>query len=65
MANSQSQWAWPLLLLCNWRRECWVDPNYQQWLDGLPESLADALRAVYDLDLSGLELDLSHGFGRD
>ncbi len=39
-------------------------------MDGLPESLADtstadALRAVYDLDLSGLEVDPPRGFGRD
>ena len=44
--------------------------DYQQWLDGLPESLADiptadALRAVCDLDLSSLEIDPSRGFGRD
>ena len=45
-------------------------PDYQQWLDGLPESLADtptadALRAVCDLDLSNLEVDPPRGFGRD
>ena len=47
-----------------------LQADYQQWLDGLPESLADtltadALRAVCDLDLSGLELDPPRGFGRD
>ena len=47
-----------------------LQADYQQWLNGLPESLADtstadALRAVCDLDLSGLELDPSRGFGRD
>lgn len=39
-----------------------LQANYQQWLDALPESLADtptvdALRAVCDLDLSSLEID--------
>ena len=47
-----------------------LQAGYQQWLDGLPESLADtptadALRAVCDLDLSSLEIDLPRGFGRD
>jgi hypothetical protein len=47
-----------------------LQADYQGWLDGLPESLADtptadALRAVCDLDLSGLELDPPRGFGRD
>ncbi len=47
-----------------------LQADYQQWLDGLPESLADtptadALRAVCDLDLSSLELDPPRGFGRD
>ena len=47
-----------------------LQADYQQWLDGLPESLADtptaeALRAVCDLDLSELEIDLPRGFGRD
>ena len=47
-----------------------LQADYQQWLDGLPESLADtptadALRAVCDLDLSGLEIDPPRGFGRD
>ena len=47
-----------------------LQADYQQWLDGLPESLADtptadALRAVCALDLSGLELDPPRGFGRD
>ncbi len=37
-----------------------LQADYQQWLDGLPESLvdtptADALRVVCDLDLSSLE----------
>lgn len=47
-----------------------LQADYQAWLDGLPESLADtptadALRAVCDLDLSGLEVDPPKGFGRD
>ena len=47
-----------------------LQAGYQQWLDGLPESLADtltadALQAVCDLDLSGLEIDPPRGFGRD
>ena len=47
-----------------------LQADYQQWLDALPESLADtptadALRAVCDLDLSGLEIDPPRGFGRD
>ena len=47
-----------------------LQADYQQWLDGLPEGLADsptadALRAVCDLDLSGLEVDPPRGFGRD
>ena len=47
-----------------------LQADYQQWLDGLPESLADtptaeALRAVCDLDLSGLEINPPRGFGRD
>ena len=47
-----------------------LQADYQQWLDGLPESLADsptadALRAVCDLDLSSLEVDPPRGFGRD
>ena len=47
-----------------------LQADYQQWLDALPESLADtptadALRAVCNLDLSGLEIDLPRGFGRD
>ena len=47
-----------------------LQADYQQWLDALPESLADtptadALRAVCDLDLSGLEVDPPRGFGRD
>ena len=47
-----------------------LQAGYQQWLDALPESLADtptadALRAVCDLDLSGLEIDPPRGFGRD
>jgi hypothetical protein len=47
-----------------------LQADYQQWLDGLPESLADtstadALRVVCDLDLSGLEVDPPRGFGRD
>lgn len=47
-----------------------LQADYQQWLDGLPESLADtptadALHVVCDLDLSGLEVDPPRGFGRD
>jgi len=47
-----------------------LQADYQQWLDGLPESLvdtptADALRVACDLDLSGLEIDPPRGFGRD
>ena len=47
-----------------------LQADYQQWLDALLESLADtptadALRAVCDLDLSGLEIDPPRGFGRD
>ncbi len=47
-----------------------LQADYQQWLDGLPESLADtpttdALRVVCDLDLSSLEIDPPRGFGRD
>ncbi len=47
-----------------------LQADYQQWLDGLPENLADtptadALRTVCDLDLSGLEIDPPRGFGRD
>ncbi len=47
-----------------------LQADYQQWLDGLPESLADtstadALRTVCELDLSGLEIDPPRGFGRD
>jgi len=47
-----------------------LQADYQQWLDGLPESLADtptadALRAVCDLDLFNLEVDPPRGFGRD
>ena len=47
-----------------------LQAGYQQWLDGLPESLAgtptaDALRAICDMDLSGLETDLPRGFERD
>jgi len=47
-----------------------LQADYQQWLDALPESLADthtadALRAVCDLDLSRLEVDPPRGFGRD
>jgi len=43
--------------------------EYQQWLDGLPESLADtptadALRVVCDLDLSGLKVEPPRGLGR-
>lgn len=33
-------------------------------LEGLADNPADALRAVCDLDLSGLEVDPPRGFGR-
>ncbi len=47
-----------------------LQADYQTWLDGLPESLADnatvdALRTVCELDVSALEVDLPRGFGRD
>lgn len=47
-----------------------LQADYQLWLDGLPEGLAntvtaDALRAVCEVDLSGLEVDPPRGFGRD
>ncbi len=47
-----------------------LQADYQQWLDGLPESLADtptadALRTVCELDVAALEVDLPRGFGRD
>lgn len=47
-----------------------LQADYQQWLDGLLEGLADtptadALRAVCDIDLVSLEVDLPRGFGRD
>ena len=43
---------------------------YQQWLDTLPDSLADtptadALRAICAVDLGVLEVDPPKGFGRD
>ncbi len=47
-----------------------LQADYQQWLDGLPESrvdtpTADALRTVCELDVAGREGDLPRGFGRD
>ena len=47
-----------------------LQADYQQWSDALPESLADVhtangLRAVCDLDLSGLEINPPRGVGRD
>lgn len=47
-----------------------LQADYQQWLDGLPESLADtatadALGVVCDLDLSSLDIEPPRGFGRD
>ena len=44
--------------------------DYQTWLDGLPDSLADtptadALRTVCELDLAVLEVEPPRGFGRD
>ncbi len=46
-----------------------LQAGYQQRLDAPPESLADtpmaeALRAVCNLDLSSLEVDPPRGFGR-
>lgn len=47
-----------------------LQADYQQWLDALPEGLAesataDALRAICEVDLSGLEVEPPRGFGRD
>ena len=47
-----------------------LQADYQQWLDTLPESLAegataDALRTICEVDLSSLEVDPPRGFGRD
>ena len=47
-----------------------LQAGYQEWLDGLPESLAesptgDTLRRVCELDLSGLKVEPPRGFGRD
>lgn len=47
-----------------------LQAGYQAWLDGLPEGLADsatadALRAVCEVDLSGLDVEPPRGFGRD
>ena len=48
-----------------------LQASYQEWLDSLPENLAEgstaeALRAVCDLDLSELEgIEPPRGFGRD
>ncbi len=47
-----------------------LQADYQQWLDALPESLAesttaDALRTVCELDVAALEVDPPRGFGRD
>lgn len=47
-----------------------LQADYQSWLDGLPESLADsptsdALRTICELDVSALEVDPPLGFGRD
>lgn len=47
-----------------------LQAGYQEWLDGLPESLADtptadALRTVCELDVAALEVDPPRGFGRD
>ncbi len=47
-----------------------LQAGYQEWLDGLPESLADtptadALRTVCDLDVAALEIEPPRGFGRD
>ena len=47
-----------------------LQADYQQWLDGLPDSLADsptadALRTICELDVSALDVDPPRGFGRD
>jgi hypothetical protein len=47
-----------------------LQADYQQWLDGLPESLvdsptADALRTICELDVSALDVGPPRGFGRD
>ena len=47
-----------------------LQADYQQWLEGLPESLADtptadALRTVCELEVAALDVDLPRGFGRD
>ena len=48
-----------------------LQASYQDWLDSLPESLAEgstaeALRAICELDLSELEgIEPPRGFGRD
>lgn len=47
-----------------------LQTDYQQWLDGLPESLADtpmadALRTVCELDVTALDVDPPCGFGWD
>jgi len=47
-----------------------LQAGYQEWLDGLPENLADsstadALRAICELDVGALEVDPPRGFGRD
>ena len=47
-----------------------LQADYQQWLDGLLESLADsptadALRTVCELNVSALDVDLPRDFGRD
>ena len=47
-----------------------LQADYQAWLDGLPESLADsttvdALRTMCELDLSDLEIEPPREFGRD
>lgn len=47
-----------------------LQADYQTWLDGLPESLADsatadALRTVCELDVAALEVEPPRGFGRD
>ena len=44
--------------------------EYEEWLDNLPESLAESrtaelLEEVRDVDLDALDVDLPRGFGRD
>lgn len=47
-----------------------LQAEYEEWRDGLPESLAESRTAglldeVCDLDLDALDVQLPRGFGRD